>query len=207
MKYPAAPLGIAFLFATALAGCNRDAATSDPSPRATASEPPKSIFRPEFQDEAEKERQQLVPLEQSVGFPEGSALTDAAIARLGEIRASPQFAGGGAIVLRGHSDAGGNDEVNLRVSRQRAEAVRDWLLANGAAEERISMIPFGEQNPVAPNANPDGTPNEKGRAANRRVDIVIAVPRSTRADGEPSLAETLADRESKNDTESPAHDD
>ena len=207
MKSPAAPLGIVFLFATAIAGCNRDAPTPEPSPRATASEPPKSIFRPEFQDAAEEERKRLVPLEQSVGFPKGSALTDAAIALLGEILASPQFAGGGEIVLRGHSDAGGNDEANLRVSRHRAESVRDWLLENGVAEERISLIAFGEQNPVAPNANPDGTPNEKGRAANRRVDIVIAVPRPARLEGEPSLAETLADREPKNDTESPGNDD
>ena len=35
---------------------------------------------------------------------------------------------GGAITLRGHSDAGGSDSANMRVSRGRAEQVRDWLI-------------------------------------------------------------------------------
>ena len=36
------------------------------------------------------------------------------------------------------------------------------------------MIAVGEQNPIAPNALPDGEPNEPGRARNRRVELEIA---------------------------------
>lgn len=69
--------------------------------------------------------------------------------------------------------------ANLRASQRRAEVVRDWLVENGVAEDRIDVIAFGEQNPVSPNANPDGTPDEAGRAKNRRVDLTIAVPPGT----------------------------
>ena len=76
----------------------------------------------------------------------------------------------------GHSDAGGSDQVNLRVSLERAEAVRDYLVGQGADEKRIRVIAFGSQNPVEPNALPDGSPNEAGRAANRRVEVTIELP-------------------------------
>ena len=48
-----------------------------------------------------------------------------------------------------------------------------WLKDNGVDADRISLIVFGEQNPIEPNALPDGTPNAIGRAANRRVEIEI----------------------------------
>ena len=38
------------------------------------------------------------------------------------------------------------------------------------------MIALGENRPVAPNANPDGSDDEAGRARNRRVDIAVALP-------------------------------
>ena len=69
------------------------------------------------------------------------------------------MAEGGEIILRGHSDSGGSDDGNLRASQARAEAVRDWLVDNGIDSERITVIAFGEQNPAAPNALPDGSPN------------------------------------------------
>ena len=94
--------------------------------------------------------------------------------------------------MGGHSDSGGSDEVNIRASLERAEAVRDWMVANGVAEERITLVAFGEQNPAAPNALPDGSPNEEGRAANRRVEIVVASDGPPEPEREPTLAETLA---------------
>jgi OOP family OmpA-OmpF porin len=64
----------------------------------------------------------------------------------------------------------------LRAGLERAEAVRDWLIEMGVAEDRSEVLTFGEQNPIEPNALPDGTPNEEGRAANRRVEILITAP-------------------------------
>ncbi len=107
---------------------------------------------------------------------EGDEFDEAALDVLREVAASPQLAAGGAITLRGHSDAGGSDSANMRVSRGRAEQVRDWLIEEEVSDERITIIAFGEQNPLRPNANPDGTANDAGRAANRRVEIEVALP-------------------------------
>lgn len=165
--------------ALALAACNdREAPVPEPTaPESTPVVAPTqaSIIRDDVQVERAEPR--LEPLEASVSFAEtGGELSDAAIADLEAIMGSEQIAAGGAIVLRGHTDSTGDDEANLRVSERRAEMVRDWLVENGVAEERISVIAIGEQRPIAPNAKLDGTPDEAGRAANRRVAVAIAVP-------------------------------
>ena len=148
------------------------------SPSATPTEPV-SILRPDVEAEQALAGTPLVvldPLEVTVGFPDGGAQLDGdAVATLRDVLASVQLEEGGPIVLGGHSDTGGSDAANLRASRTRAEAVRDWLVDNGVAEDRIEVIAFGEQNPVEPNALPDGSPNEEGRAANRRVEILVDV--------------------------------
>lgn len=152
----------------------------------------RSIFRPEFQVEPIEELTQLGSLETLILFPEGDQLTEAALAELATVLASPQMEEGGSIVLRGHSDSGGNDQANLRASQARAEAVRDWLVENGIAEDRITIIAFGEQNPAAPNALPDGSPDEAGRAANRRVEIEVRSEARPAPAKQPTLAESLA---------------
>ena len=93
-----------------------------------------------------------------------------------------------------------------RASRARAEAVRDWLVDSGVDEARISLIAFGEQNPVAPNARPDGSPDPVGRAANRRVEIEVRSENAEPEEETPTLAETLAgsvEEESGESAESP----
>ena len=123
------------------------------------------------------------------------------VADLEAIMETEQMAAGGAIVLRGHTDSVGDDEANLRVSERRAEMVRDWLLEQGVGEERITVIAIGEQRPIAPNAQLDGTPDEAGRAANRRVDVTIAVPDEESAgDSEPAAA---ADEDSPDAEQTP----
>ncbi|WP_120717037.1 OmpA family protein [Tsuneonella amylolytica] len=165
----------------ALAGCDR----SDPAPApvATPSASPSGDKVSIIRDDVGIEREAatpMVPLELSIGFGDGgSELPEPAIAALREALASEQMKAGGAITLGGHSDSAGSDTANERASKARAEAVRDWLVENGVDEGRITVIAFGEQNPVAPNARPDGTPDEAGRAKNRRVDMTIAVPPGT----------------------------
>lgn len=163
--------------AALLAGCSAPESEADKrmaEPTASPDEPV-SILRPDVeQPEPEQEPVQPETLMTVIGFPEGGAeLDSSAIAALRGVLKSEQMKTGGPIVLRGHSDAGGNDAVNQRASQERAEAVRDWLTDQGVDEKRISIIAFGEQNPVKPNALPDGEPNEAGRAANRRVEIEI----------------------------------
>ena len=84
--------------------------------------------------------------------------------------------------------------------------MRDWLVDSGVDEARISLIAFGEQNPVAPNARPDGSPDPVGRAANRRVEIEVRSENAEAEEETPTLAETLAgsvEEESGESAESP----
>ena len=182
----------------ALAACDR---ATDTEQGATDKGDPKSIFRPEFQVEPIEALQESGKLETRVLFVEGVELTEEARAELATVIASPQVTKGGRIILRGHSDSGGNDEANLRASQERAETVRTWMIENGVAEERITVIAFGEQNPAEPNASPDGTPNEAGRAANRRVEIEVAAPDGEATEEAPTLAETLASGQEEDEIE------
>ena len=190
MKHRSTLTLAAVMAATMLAGCKDD----QPQPPSDADAPPekRSIFRPEFQVEPIESFEPSGSLETTVEFPNGTELTEEGRAALATVLASPQNEEGGLIYLRGHTDSGGSDEANMRASLARAEAVRDWLVENGVAEDRIRTIAFGEQNPIAPNAHPDGTPDEDGRAANRRVEIEVLTREPPMIEDEPTLAETLA---------------
>ena len=73
----------------------------------------------------------------------------------------------GQIRVYGYTDAQGSAGYNKELAQQRAEAVRDWLVQNSnITQDRISLHPIGENNPVASNAT------ESGRQQNRRVAIV-----------------------------------
>jgi OmpA-OmpF porin, OOP family len=68
--------------------------------------------------------------------------------------------------IEGYTDNMGSDEINRRISRQRAEAVRDYFVSRGISSSRFEVLGFGKGNPVASNNT------EEGRAKNRRVRIV-----------------------------------
>lgn len=181
-----------------LAACNSEQPPTTPEEPA---EGKRSIFRPEFQVEPIDSLSPPESLETRIIFPDGAELSQEARAELATVLASPQVTGGGAIVLRGHSDSGGSDDANMRASRARAEAVRDWLVENGVEASRISVIAFGEQNPAAPNALPDGSPNEEGRLANRRVEIEVYTAEQPAEVEKPTLAESLATETEDEDSE------
>jgi outer membrane protein OmpA-like peptidoglycan-associated protein len=67
--------------------------------------------------------------------------------------------------IEGYTDNVGSDELNRRISLQRAEAVRDYLVSRGIAGSRFEVLGFGKGNPIASNNTPEG------RALNRRVRI------------------------------------
>jgi len=71
------------------------------------------------------------------------------------------------IEIIGHTDNSGSSQTNLRLSQSRAEAIRDLLVKQGIAVERIKAIGLGESQPVADNAT------KKGRSLNRRVEIKV----------------------------------
>lgn len=174
----------ASILALSLAACTGEPPAPEPSPTETeepSAAPTNSIFDSEAGVEpavAEPE-----PLEATIPFAKGgSELDSTALAQIDDLLASDAVKAGGALILRGHSDAGGNDAVNLRVSRERAEAVRDYLIEKGVAANRIEVIAFGEQNPAEPNARADGQPSEAGREANRRVEITVELPETEKTE-------------------------
>lgn len=86
------------------------------------------------------------------------------------------------VQVEGYSDAKGATSANMQLSRERAQAVKDWLVKNGGvAASNISTKGFGEQYPVAPNTKADGSDNPLGRALNRRVSIVVQKASATPA--------------------------
>ena len=160
-----------------LVACNGEEPAPSPTPTATDSPAESnSIIRPDI--EVERPPIALEPLRTTIPFGEsGTELDETAMAELTGLLDTDQWKQVETVILRGHSDAGGPDRVNMRVSEERAQAVADWLMEQGLEEDQIRIIAFGAQNPVQPNLLPNGEPNERGRAANRRVEITILVPK------------------------------
>ncbi|WP_045464486.1 OmpA family protein [Sporocytophaga myxococcoides] len=71
------------------------------------------------------------------------------------------------MLISGHTDSDGNDEYNLKLSENRAHAVKDYLINKGVSAERLSYKGYGETKPVAPNDSPDN------KQLNRRTEIEI----------------------------------
>src|SRR5215831_3372165 len=72
------------------------------------------------------------------------------------------------IQLEGHTDSIGTDEYNMKLSQQRADAVRDYLISQGVPASTVSALGMGKANPVASNDT------AAGRQRNRRVDMVVS---------------------------------
>ena len=71
------------------------------------------------------------------------------------------------IEIGGHTDNTGTEKHNLKLSSQRAQKVRDYLVRQGYPAEKISAKGYGASVPIA------GNDSEAGRALNRRVEIKI----------------------------------
>jgi outer membrane protein OmpA-like peptidoglycan-associated protein len=71
------------------------------------------------------------------------------------------------LLITGHTDAVGNDDDNLVLSEQRAEAVKQYLIAKGIDRARLNAAGKGESEPMATNNT------EEGRALNRRVVFAV----------------------------------
>lgn len=72
------------------------------------------------------------------------------------------------LTIEGHTDSIGSDEYNLKLSRRRADTIRNWLIAKYKLDPRkVSSFGKGERNPIADNGN------YQGRQLNRRVEFTI----------------------------------
>jgi OOP family OmpA-OmpF porin len=70
------------------------------------------------------------------------------------------------VEIQGHTDNVGTPEANMKLSQERADAVKKALVERGIAAERMSAVGYGDTKPVADNST------EEGRAQNRRVELV-----------------------------------
>lgn len=93
--------------------------------------------------------------------------------RLDNVTAALKAADRINIRIEGHTDSIGGAEFNLRLSQDRADSVKDYLVDHGIDADRLTTRGFGETRPVAPNTNPDGSDNPDGRAENRRVELHV----------------------------------
>jgi outer membrane protein OmpA-like peptidoglycan-associated protein len=78
------------------------------------------------------------------------------------------------VTIAGYTDAKGADTYNLRLSGQRASAVKAWLVRHGEVNgKQMTTKGWGEAKPVASNTHSDGSDNPEGRQKNRRVEVTV----------------------------------
>jgi outer membrane protein OmpA-like peptidoglycan-associated protein len=69
------------------------------------------------------------------------------------------------VEIQGYTDNTGKKATNVKLSQDRANAVRTWLINKGIAADRLTAKGFGPDNPIAPNAT------KEGKAQNRRIEF------------------------------------
>lgn len=104
-----------------------------------------------------------------LNFPSGKAVIEPQyFTLLSKVRKSFSKFRNCEVLIEGHTDSTGADSLNQKLSEERAEAVRQYILANASiVPEKINSIGFGETKPVATNET------KSGQAKNRRIDVVI----------------------------------
>jgi outer membrane protein OmpA-like peptidoglycan-associated protein len=86
---------------------------------------------------------------------------------LGRVKRALEIYGERKVRIEGHTDSKGDVKINQKISLKRAESVRDFLIAASMDGSRLKALGYGEVRPIASNEF------AKGRAMNRRIDIVI----------------------------------
>lgn len=197
MKRTAANLVAAFL----LTACNERAPV--PAPRPTGPAPgfdnraaEQSIMQPKVIEESkqapEPKPTPALPIRMTVLFAHGATLDEDAHAALHELATRPAIPANALWTVRGSSDTSGSNEANLRISRRRAEAVRDYLVSEGIDSDRVTVIALGDGRPVAPNVQLDGTDDPVGRAKNRRVEVEVIEATAASSSNEAPLLDASA---------------
>ncbi len=115
-------------------------------------------------------RGQLIDLP-DVNFVAGSArLLPESTATLDRIAETLSKDSAPSAAINGHTDDTGADAFNQRLSEQRADAVRQYLIELGVPSDRLETRGFGESRPIGDNAV------DEGRSVNRRVELELGGP-------------------------------
>lgn len=122
-------------------------------------------------EEAEVYRQedQLIIRLRALEFPVGeAALSRHSYSVLAKVQRAIRTFGHPSVVVEGHTDSTGGRAVNERLSRDRADAVRNYLIANNTLpSDRIVAVGRASEDPIASNET------ARGRALNRRIDVIL----------------------------------
>ncbi len=167
--------------ATALAGCDgaiKPAAAPAPAPAAApAAAPPAPA--PAAAPVVPAPPPPPAPVSEKVTFaadaffdvakwnlkPEGKAKLDDLVSKMGGINLE-------VIIAVGHTDSDGGDAYNQKLSVQRSESVKAYLVSKGIEKNRVYTEGKGEKQPVADNKT------KEGKQKNRRVEIEVVGTRT-----------------------------
>ena len=105
----------------------------------------------------------------NIGFQSGSAkLTQESYPYLDQLAQIMKDNPDCWVKLDGHTDNTGSDAINNKISQQRVDSIKDYLIEKGINPNRIVAKGHGSSKPIAPNDTAEG------RAKNRRVEINLA---------------------------------
>ncbi len=125
-------------------------------------------FKPHEAEVYKKQNQVIVRLK-TMNFPVGqSVIMPENYPLLSKVQRAIRTFGEPDVIIGGHTDSTGSEELNEHLSQQRADAVRQYFVANETLPyEKIIAVGYGSMRPIASNAT------ENGRAMNRRIDVII----------------------------------
>ena len=129
----------------------------------------RGYFEP-YEAEVYKRENQLIIRLKTIKFPVGqSMIMPENYSLLSKVQRAIRAFGEPDVIIGGHTDSTGPEPLNEHLSQQRAEAVRQYLVANGILPfDKIISVGYGSMRPLASNST------EKGRAMNRRIDVTIS---------------------------------
>ena len=115
---------------------------------------------------------------------------------LSDLKGDPTGADGTIFLVAGHTDNVGSEDYNYELGRRRAEGVARYLITDKKMDPlRVVTVSYGENSPLVENNNP------KGRAKNRRVEILVyresitSTPATAAAPAEPRSSQQPSSQE------------
>jgi OOP family OmpA-OmpF porin len=137
-------------------------------------------------EECVREINLILAAEKIVFAPGSAEIPGESISTLDAIATALKDCAEVPIEIGAHSDSQGRDEMNLRLSQERADAVLNGLMARRVLTANIRAVGYGETRPIADN----GT--EEGREANRRIEFTLI---AQEVDGAAPTEDSAADGE------------